>query len=114
MKIVVTTLVVAGLLVSAADAFAGEKCFGSRKVVRVATGYVDGSKGPDSGDAVYFTLDNGAVFPLNTSYNLDHAKGQALHHVLMTAMAGRYYVAGFDHHGTMCDDIDEIWISEIN
>jgi len=27
----------------------------------------------------------------------------------MTAMAGRYYVAGFDHYGTMCDDIDEIW-----
>jgi hypothetical protein len=91
---------------------AGKLCFQDRLVVSVNTGYVDLPFGADGGDAVYFTLDDGAYFPLNNGFNLDWPRGQALHRVLLMALAGRYRVTGYDHYGYggTCDDIDELVI----
>ena len=78
----------------------------------VNAGYVDigRSAAPDGGDAVFFSLDDGQGFPLNAAYNLDWPRGQALHRMLVAAMAARWRVTGYDHYGTRCDDIDEIHI----
>ena len=94
-------------------AFAGMQCFENRRVVQVNTGYVDLPFGADGGDAVYFKLDDGRVFPLNNSFNLDWPRGQALHRTLLMAMAARFRVTGYDHYGYggTCDDIDEIVVS---
>ena len=100
------------LLAATSPAFAGMQCFNSQKVVQVYTGYVDLPYGADGGDAVYFKLGNGQLFPLNNGFNLDWPRGQALHRVLLLAMIGGYKVAGYDHYGYggTCDDIDEIVI----
>lgn len=89
-----------------------EGCFSDQKVVSVNSGYVDirAAKGADGGDAVYFTLENGATYPLAYTYNLDWPRGQALHRVLMVALVGGHKISGWDHNGTKCDDIDEIQI----
>lgn len=93
-------------------AFAGMQCFSDRRVVEVSSGYVDLPFGADNGDAVYFKLDDGRTFPLNTGFNLDWPRGQALHRTLLLAMSARYRVTGYDHYGYggTCDDIDEIVI----
>ncbi len=111
MKRIVLLVVLALGLAPLFASQAQRMCFQDRRVKEVKIGYVDvWGKGPDGGDAVYFTLDNGALFPLNASYNLDWARGQALYKLLMTAMAGQYKVRGYDHFGTSCDDIDELHI----
>ena len=102
---------VAAIALMPCVASAGKICFDNRRVVDVQTGYVDRwGMGPDGGDAVYFTLDNGLLLPLNVYYNLDSPRGQALHRVLLMAMAGNYRVTGIDHYGDNCDDVDEIHI----
>ena len=87
-------------------------CFENQKVIAVNTGYVDiWGMGPDGGDAVYFALENGKYFPLSIYYNLDSARGQRLHSVLMTAFTSGFRITGHDHFGWVrCDDIDEIRI----
>jgi hypothetical protein len=93
-------------------ASAGMLCFENRRVTAVNTGYVDAWFGADGGDAIYFTLDDGKTFPMNYGFNLDWPRGQALHRVLLMALAGGYRVTGYDHYGYggTCDDIDEIKI----
>jgi hypothetical protein len=106
--IAAAALVVFALLPMAAQA--AMQCFADRRVVQVSTGYVEGSLGADGGDAVYFKLDNGKMYPLNNGFNLDWPRGQALHRTLLLAMTARYRVTGYDHYGYggTCDDIDEI------
>ena len=92
---------------------AAQMCFENRRVTAVNIGYVNGSKGPDGGYAVYFRLDDNANrwWPLNGAYNLnDTGRGPALHQTLKVAMAGNFRIRAYDHYGTMCDDVDEIEI----
>jgi hypothetical protein len=93
-------------------AFAAMQCFSDRRIVEVHMGYVELAPGADGGDAVYFRLDDGRVFPLNNGFNLDWPRGQALHRTLLLAMSARYRVTGYDHYGSggTCDDIDNIVI----
>lgn len=104
-------LIAVGMIMTPAVSYA-DVCFSDQKIVSVNTGYVNlpTLKGADGGDAVYFTLENGAMYPLAYSYNLDWQRGQALHRVLMAALVGGHRITGHDHNGTKCDDIDEIQI----
>jgi hypothetical protein len=100
------------MLACSGQAIAGSaRCFDHQGVVQINAGYVEiYGLGPDGGDAVYFKLENGQTFPLAAQYNLDWARGQALHKMLMTALTSGYKITGYDHSGTLCDDIDEIAI----
>lgn len=86
-------------------------CFADRRVVAVNIGYVDGSRGPDGGYAVYFQLDDSPSrwWALNNGYNLnDEGRGPALHKTLLMAMASGYKIRAYDNYGYTCDDIDVI------
>ena len=101
--------IVAIACVPAAAHAQAKMCFADKKVAGVYAGNISyGTAGPDYGDAVYFKLEDGASFPLNKEYNLDHNRGQALHRVLLTALEGQYKINGFDHYGGTCDDVDQI------
>jgi hypothetical protein len=113
MKLVATGVASLLLCAFSFDASAAQNCFKDRRIVQVNTGYVAAGQrgGPDGGDAVLLRLDDGRSFPLNVHSNLDWPRGQALHRVAMTALAGRYRVDGWDHYdGSTCDDIDELVI----
>jgi hypothetical protein len=85
------------------------QCFANQKVTKIWTGYtLVGPMGPDYGDAVYFELGNGSKYPLNNSFNLDSARGMALHRMLLAAFVGQRKITGTDHYGGTCDDVDEI------
>ncbi|MCC8362224.1 hypothetical protein LK996_03940 [Lysobacter sp. A6] len=112
MKTLIQIAALACALATPGLALAGMECFTDRKVTAVNIGYVDMPFGADGGDAVYFTLDNGNTYPLNTGFNLDWPRGQALHRTLLAAMTQRFKVTGYDHYGYggTCDDIDEILV----
>jgi hypothetical protein len=111
MRTWISAIAVALCLSPVTDALANSKqCFSEQKIVWISAGHVALSKGPDGGDAVYFKLENGATYPLAGTYNLDWPRGQALHRTLLAALSGRFRISGYDHNGTMCDDIDEIYI----
>ena len=103
------TIALSSTLLSA-PAFAS--CFTNQTIEYVDIGYVDGRQkhGPDSGNAVVFKTSDGRVWPLNSSYNLNHDRGRALYSILQTALVTGLRVSGWDHHGTRCDDIDQIRI----
>lgn len=86
-----------------------QACFTDQKVVKVNVGYVyDGHLGPDAGDAVYFTLDDGKTYALNKNYNLDWSVGRLLFRTLLVGFVTGFRVTGYDHYGNNCDDIDQI------
>ena len=107
----IAAIAVIALVPGVGHAGQGMQCFWDKRVTEVYTGYAVGSKGGDYGDAVYFRLEDGATYPLNYSYNLDHNRGQALHRVLLTALVGRYKLSGYDHYADNCDDIDELMLT---
>ena len=109
MKLIVAGLVASMLFAWSSPALALE-CFTNRRIVAVNTGWVaaEGRIGPDGGDAVVISLDNGRLYPMNQYYNLDHPRGQALHRVALMALVQRLTVTGHDHFGYNCEAIDEI------
>lgn len=111
MKKILPSALACCVLAVAPAAWASKKaCFENMKVAAVSGGYNEGHLGPDGGDAVYFSLENGGTYALNYQFNLDWNRGQALHRTLMTAFVGGYRISGWDHWGGNCDDIDQITI----
>lgn len=88
-----------------------QPCFKSWKVTSVGQGYVEPH--PDGGDAIKFTLENGRVYFINGSYNLDFERGKAMKLMLDVAMQGGYRITGYDHStwsnsNHWCTFIDQI------
>ena len=90
-----------------------QMCFDRATVTKVWVGNVDdGTKGAYGGNAVYFMVDQHPVaYPLSGAYNMDDRRGRAMHRVLMTALAGKLRLSGWDYSGSpFCDEIDQLVI----
>lgn len=96
----------------ASTAHANDVCADKVLIKKVLAGYVDGHKGPDSGNsvAVAYLLPNGQLHEimLNISSNLNDTAGPSLLSMLTMAQVTGQRVTLKDHQGNRCDDFDEV------
>src|SRR5262245_44647952 len=76
------------------------QCFLMETVTWVGQGYVDHAYGPDVGNAIYFTIGNGKVYPIRRNFNFNDPPGNGHHRTLLLAMAAGYKLTGYDNDST--------------
>ena len=101
-----------GFCIGSAPAFANTVCANNVTIKQIHAGWVVAKQGPDGGNSVmvsYIDSNNRTgELMLNHSYNLNDSPGPSLLSLLMLAQTTGQRVTLVDHHGTPCDDFDEV------